>query len=100
LKTFDLRRYTTCVSAAVALLAACGGLQPPIRTPGVSVVTGIRPDTFLHGEKFATKQIAFRPLCGSSRKHEVSWRTKDPKGSGFLIVNAITRYGPYETFYE
>jgi uncharacterized repeat protein (TIGR03803 family) len=33
-KTAELTRIALCVSAAVALLAACGGSQPPIVAPG------------------------------------------------------------------
>src|ERR1700722_15539906 len=33
MKTFDLRRYTASASAAFALLAGCGGSQPPIGAP-------------------------------------------------------------------
>jgi hypothetical protein len=40
MSSFALRRYVFSISAAVALLAGCGGPQPPIGAPGVMPQSG------------------------------------------------------------
>ena len=34
MKSLDFGRYALCICTAVAMLAACGGSQPPIGAPG------------------------------------------------------------------
>ncbi len=41
MKTFDLRYYTAGAYVAVAMLAGCGGSQPPIGAPGETRSTAI-----------------------------------------------------------
>ena len=50
MKTFDLTRYTVGACAAAALLAGCGGSQPPIGAPTASVGAG--GNTLPHHQTF------------------------------------------------
>src|SRR5271165_2027285 len=73
MKIFPVSRYATSLCVA-ALLAGCGGSEPPISTPGVmpqSDVSELRENADSYsmlrstsGDRLWTNNCAFRPFTG------------------------------------
>ncbi len=90
MKVSGLSRYSLCLSIGIAMLAGCGGSQPPISAPGATLQTpgGAATRSGAHHMTTSSYRVVFRFS-----------RTQDggrPEGS-LLAVNGVlygtTRYG-------
>jgi hypothetical protein len=50
MKSIDFSRYAVSISIAAALLAGCGGSQPPVAAPGATSQQAVRLPNQLRGE--------------------------------------------------